>query len=433
METEQTGYTSYPISCHDIALQSVVTYGFIVDGHLHRLRLKNSLEKLIVNQWNILGARIGKNAQDRFEYRVPSAFNDEVEAFSFDSQTLSTPLSDHFQIPPPTSQPSLFTASPSVIFEPPAHLKHDHLSSYEKSSQPILHLQVMQFSADEKEKEKTSIGLTVPQCFCDAGGIREILSAWSSVLAKGGITEDIPTLADGMMLEKIEPEVASHEALDTLWTHHSLNEIPADAPSPSDEREVAKWMFMPTETLARLTRESQDELAADGYDVLVGEADVLLAWWTKTIYSTNSPDVQNSLLAVSIPLDLRSRLPAFANQTYLHNAIHMATHVLPSSSSVAEISLSQLALALRTTIRLATSEEITRALAYKTQTYYSTKDHSTVATLSPPGSEEFMLSNWLDMNWILEDSIDFRPALMGQDRSFTIVCDQRKGERAGRG
>jgi hypothetical protein len=67
MDREQTGFTTYPISCHDLeASQSATaTYGFIVDGLLHRLRLKNALERLVVGRWTILGAKIGKNKQVR--------------------------------------------------------------------------------------------------------------------------------------------------------------------------------------------------------------------------------------------------------------------------------------------------------------------------------------------------------------------------------
>ncbi|KAF8216202.1 hypothetical protein K438DRAFT_631067 [Mycena galopus ATCC 62051] len=251
--------TSRPIFCPN---QSVVTYGFIVDGHLHRLRLKNSLETL-VNHWNILGARIVKDTQSLFEYHIPSTFGDEVEAFTFDSEVLSTPLSDRFEIPPPTAEPSIFTPSPSTIFQPPIHLRHDCLSQYESASQPILHLQIVQFS-----DEKTSVGLTVPRCFCDAGGMKEILSAWSSILAKGGITENIPAVIQDRMALENEREDDSDTPLPS--------QVSLAHPDEESKKET-RWLFMPSETLVKLTRECRDDLALQGCDVQVDETDVLLA------------------------------------------------------------------------------------------------------------------------------------------------------------
>ncbi|KAF7339440.1 hypothetical protein MSAN_02158200 [Mycena sanguinolenta] len=266
-----TGYASHPISCHDLIFQSVVTYGFVVDGHLHRLRLKNSLERLIVvHQWNILGSRIGKGPQGVFEYRVPSAFNDEVEPFTFDSQVLSTPLSDHFRIPNATADPAIFTPSSATIFQPLAHLRRDCLSEYESSSQPILHLQIIQFA-----DEKTAVGLTVPRCFCDVWGMKKILSAWSSILASGEITANIPVLVeDTMILEKLQPEIASQ-----IRNHFHPTQLPADTSADEERENIPRWLFMPAETLAKLTRECKAELGSESDKV--NETDVLLAWWAK--------------------------------------------------------------------------------------------------------------------------------------------------------
>ncbi|KAJ7038154.1 hypothetical protein C8F04DRAFT_370422 [Mycena alexandri] len=315
----QTEYTSHAISCHDLPFQSIVTYGFIVDGHLHRLRLRNTLEKLIVERWNILGARIGKDAQGRFEYRVPSVFNDEIEAFTFDNDALATPLADHFQIPAPTLEPSMFTPSASTIFQPPGHLRHDHVSRYESLGQPILHLQIVQFS-----DEKTSVGLTVPACFCDSWGMKELLSAWSSVLAKGGNTEDVPALIeDTMILENIAPEVVSDGTPGSL----SIHRAPSEPLTDSRNESCARGLFMPAEVLVKMTEECRTELTAEADEVGVDEEDVLLAWLVKRLYSTDLPDRP---LAVSIPVNLRDKLPALANRVYLHNAIHMTTRLFQS-------------------------------------------------------------------------------------------------------
>ncbi|KAJ6575154.1 hypothetical protein B0H19DRAFT_629940 [Mycena capillaripes] len=185
---------------------------------------------------------------------------------------LSSPLHDNFQIPARTAQPSIFTPSPSTIFQPPAHLRHDHLSFYESSSQPILHLQIVQFL-----DEKTSIGLTIPECFCDAGGMKEILAAWSSILVKGGNTAGLPAIVeDTKILEKIVPEISSDEAPRSLWKHNLPSQLDA-----SFDEEDTRWLFMPAETLAKLTQGCRDELALGTDQVQVSEGDVLLAWWAK--------------------------------------------------------------------------------------------------------------------------------------------------------
>ncbi|KAJ6519857.1 hypothetical protein C8R45DRAFT_953006 [Mycena sanguinolenta] len=395
-------YTSYPIPCHDL-FQSVVTYGFVVDGLLHRLRLKNSLERL-VRHWIILGARIGKDSQGVFEYRVPSAFNDEVEAFTFDSQVLSSPLSDHFRIPPATPEPSIFTPSSATIFQPPAHLRRDCLSQYESASQPILHLQIVQFS-----DEKTSVGFTIPRCFCDAWGMKEILSTWSSILASGEITADVPGLVeDTMVLEKVHPQFRNH--------FHS-GQLPADTFTEEDCEIIPRWLFMPTETLANLTRACRDQLGSESDKI--NQTDVLLAWWAKVVYSTNLCGIQYPPLQVSIHLHLRTQLSASTHKAHLHNAVHMATHTFSSSSSLAEMPLPQLALTFGKTILSVTSQEVTHGLAH------STNDHSVVA---PPSSEEFVLNT----DCALEDCIDFRPALMDRiDASQSFASGRVTGRRRG--
>lgn len=193
---------------------------------------------------------------------------------------MSTPLVDHFQLPTPTAQPSIFVPSASTIFEPPAHLRHSNLSLYESSSQPILHLQVVQFS-----DEKTSVGLTIPQCFCDAGGMKEILSAWSCILSKGGIADNVPAIVeDTVILEKIVPEIGGNDAPapKSLWTHYLPSQVPANSSDENSEADT-RWLFMPAETLTEMTRECRDELTSgtERSDIQVSEAEVLLAWWVK--------------------------------------------------------------------------------------------------------------------------------------------------------
>jgi hypothetical protein len=81
----------------------------------------------------------------------------------------------------------------------------------------------------------------------------------------------------------------------------------------------------------------------------------------------------------------------------------------------------------------ATSLEIAHTLAYKTQIYYhSTDGHSTFATHVQPGSENFVLSNWLDMDWALEDCIDFRPALMDRINLSQSFATKRVGKGGAR-
>ncbi|KAJ7501414.1 hypothetical protein B0H11DRAFT_2373677 [Mycena galericulata] len=150
------------------------------------------------------------------------------------------------------------------------------------------------------------------------------------------------------------------------------------------------------------------------------------------VYSTKHPKAQLPPLAVCVPLNLRDRLPALANPIYLHNAIHMSTHIFPSSASLAQITRPQLALTFRRTVLLATTQEITQTLMHKTQLYYSTVNRSTVATHFPPGAEEFVLCNWLDMTWASEDWLDFQPAVMDKiDMSQSF--QSRRGMGRGRG
>ncbi|KAJ7487625.1 hypothetical protein B0H11DRAFT_1102798 [Mycena galericulata] len=409
-----------------------MTYGFVVDGRLHRLRLKDTLEKLISSHWKILGARIGKDKQGQYEYRVPSIFNEETEPMTFDYQIFSTPLSNHFQMPLPTAEPSVFPPSSSTIFQPPPHLRQEDLSLYESVAQPVLHLQIAQFS-----DEKTSVGLTIPHCFCDAQGMKEILAAWSNIMSNAGSVPDI--VDDPRILEKVSAEVAGQDdgLPGSLWAHH-IPGVPATTSysndlSSEEVQEESRWIFMPAEFLARMTQECRDELKlCTEYDVEVSEWDVLVAWWAKAVYSTKHPKAQLPPLAVCVPLNLRDRLPALANPIYLHNAIHMSTHIFPSSASLAQITRPQLALTFRRTVLLATTQEITQTLMHKTQLYYSTVNRSTVATHFPPGAEEFVLCNWLDMTWASEDWLDFQPAVMDKiDMSQSF--QSRRGMGRGRG
>lgn len=156
------------------------------------------------------------------------------------------------------------------------------MSLYESAFQPILHLQIAQFS-----DEKTSIGLTIPNCF-DVWGMKEILAAWSNIL--GGSLDKVPEIVDDTkILEKVEPEVAGDDdrppAAGSLWTHY-LSKRPAPTSSnehPSEElEEDSRWIFMPAELLAQMTQECGDELNAAGKEGdEVSEGDVLLAWWAK--------------------------------------------------------------------------------------------------------------------------------------------------------
>ncbi|KAK7064200.1 hypothetical protein R3P38DRAFT_3165215 [Favolaschia claudopus] len=415
MDAKTSLYTSHRISCHDAFFETVVTYGLIVDGHLHRLRLKNTLETL-VNQWKILGARISRDLQGNLEYRVPSTFNDDIEAFTFDSEILSTPLSDHYQIPLAPASPSLVTPSPATIFQPPVHLRRSCLSQYEALFQPILHLQIVQSSDDEK----TSVGLTLPRCFCDMWGMKEIFSAWSRILENSD--DSVPLLIeDTTILEKIE--WTSEERPRSLWKHQITGQSQTDALDVAQEQseEGATWLFIPVETLtsSRRVLELESEEKID-------DMDILFAWWLKETYVKSVPQAQHAPVAVSVPLNLRGRLDLLAEGIYHHNAFHMATHVFPSPASLAENSLAQLVLTLRRSILSVDAQEIAHALAYKTQNYNAASGYLNVAHF-PPGSENVTFWN---MDWLCDGFIDFRPALLDRIDSSQSFAARRV---AGRG
>jgi hypothetical protein len=115
--------------------------------------------------------------------------------------------------------------------------------------------------------------------------MKEILSAWSCILSKGGIADNVPAIVeDTVILEKIVPEIGGNDAPapKSLWTHYLPSQVPANSSDENSEADT-RWLFMPAETLTEMTRECRDELTSgtERSDIQVSEAEVLLAWWVK--------------------------------------------------------------------------------------------------------------------------------------------------------
>ncbi|RSH83804.1 hypothetical protein EHS25_005419 [Saitozyma podzolica] len=510
-----------------------MTYGFLLSGIADPGRLKSALEEL-VRRWPLLGSTIVRREDGRYAY-LPWSPLSPAPPITFQTHHSSLPSTSVCPLPRPTPRPSIQNISTAPLFRPPPELHHSHFDSYAHTSppQPIVHLQVNTYADDT-----SAVSVTMPHCFADAGGVREILAAWVGVL-KG---EQVPmTGMDTLFLENIGSGSGSGSGKgvdeDALRADRSGGAARRDWIdwNQADSERTTRWIFVPNDYLSRLKHECTAELrereaaqrdygdnagrsasrtrgdaggvkdpsgamgvegvadkegaeavkgaeVANGAEVAkdaienpgqwVSEGDVLLAWWLKTVYSTSEassssnttsctdhigipkpspisdtdsntdldtyaktdntlsnshtdsgptshpvvppvPPVPRVPLAVHIPMDLRNRLSSLP-QPYLHNALHSASLIFPSSATIADLSLTDLALLSRQAIRSATSARMREALAYKN---YITRRYpggeKTVAGW-PQHAERCTLSNWLKMDWAGE-WMDFGPAMIRQE------------------
>lgn len=146
------------------------------------------------------------------------------------------------------------------VFLPPAHLAQSNISGYVFTQQPILHLQITHTS------NGTAVGLTIPHCFADAGGMKEIISAWTTVLRQGSLKD---LNEDTLFLEHINAPI--DEVPPGLWLHDTI--VPL-APGQAE----ARWIFVPDDILASMKESCMKEL---GEGQWVSKGDVLYAWLVK--------------------------------------------------------------------------------------------------------------------------------------------------------
>ncbi|KAK8870113.1 hypothetical protein IAR55_000683 [Kwoniella newhampshirensis] len=415
-----TTWSRHRVSCHDTPIRSILTYGFLVDGVLDGQVLKTSFEKL-VERWPILGSRAAKDDDDNLIWLTPTRFSPCVPHFTFSHRTSP----DHFVPSQPTRTPSTHLPSPEMkeIFNPPAELHHPSIEGYIESSQPIFHLQIT--SSEKKKKKKTAIGLTVPHCFCDAGGMKSILSAWSEVMREGGVEGVGDVEEDTLFLEKIgmkDERVKGEGTLPkSMWIHDIPDEPiqtqagPLPAPRGGNRGE-GRWVIVPNVWLRELKRRCMNEIGDQGW---VSEGDVLYAWWAKMVYSekSQSDSTSDRSLVLTIPMDLRPRLLELSARPYLHNAVAPTVLVYPSHSAFRSQSVANIAKQIREAINSHTEDEIRQTLRIKTELAITSRDKKKMATHFPPDADRMTVSNWLKMRWPSkgqapsETWLDFSPAL----------------------
>jgi hypothetical protein len=314
---------------------------------------------------------------DKLEIHVPKPCSSDRSVINFSKIAYESCIDDHplaSKLPRPTTEPSLqanhgdfktFGISPDA-----PHTIDDYLTK----DVPQLTLHVVSFL------DATLVSLTWPHISCDGVGLRDLVEAWSLVLA-GDEDKVLPMLSavtdDPMKTAGLDPKFQDKHILEDkhlrgwrmlVWGLHYLLDIlwwP---------RMETRTVYLPRSAVKKMRSQAMDSLAAaahrrdaDSPVPFVSDGDVVAAWISR-MAAKELPETSTRSVVIMTPIDMRGRVPSVfpAKETegvYILNAAPILSTLINAKDMVSkDEGLGNTAKAMRDTLMTQTSEAQIHAL-----------------------------------------------------------------------
>ncbi|OBT78162.1 hypothetical protein VF21_02754 [Pseudogymnoascus sp. 05NY08] len=382
---------------------------FVLNDHLDEEILRNSLDTLIRDHWQKLGARFAPRRDDgQLEYHLPLTFDDNYALFNWTSKQYDHSLEKVPSFPRPTAPEKGIALLPHIRtieewFRPadwPLECERDELDK------PLIYAQVSLFV------DATVIALSVPHVFGDQLGLANIVKAWMGII--GGVTpppmvgikDDI--FANMKDYADYPPQDVKRKGRVAVrrWGEYPLVILGLIPELIRDRVEDAYTVFIPVPLVESLRERYGKELAEKyGENPGITNGDIvsgILLKFTRMGYELPK------MLSFSQTVNIRGRLPQLDQNrdAFVHNALAYSTARFPMSRSTP---LSEIAYHTRKAIIEATDpQDIGISIAVMQEMVRRGQGSHIIR----PFEKSYFVTNW-SAAW---RGLDFSPAVKEDER-----------------
>ncbi|KAM4056683.1 transcriptional regulator sdnM [Hirsutella rhossiliensis] len=387
-------------------------------------KLHQSLARLLErgDGWRKLRGRIRLNQRDKLEIHVPQPSTPERPALTFSHVSFETSIDEHplaSKLPRPTQSPSLQANHgdfKSLGISPNAPRTID---DYLTTDAPQLSLHIVSFT------DATLVSLTWPHISSDGVGLRDLVEAWSLILA-GHDDKVLPMMTacteDPMATAGLDPNFQEKHILEKhhmkgwrilVWGLRYLLDI-------------VWWPRMETRTVY-LPREACEKMRTDAMASLqaaarhgpgmptpfISDGDAIAAWISCMAAKELSASSTRSVVILT-PVDVRSRMPSLfpVKQTegvYILNAAPIVSTIINAQDMLSgDDAIAKTAQCLRRSLRVQTSEGQLHALNRHER--ISIAENGLPAFFGDMSSFVVILSNMTKAQFV--EKLDFGPAVI---------------------
>ncbi|KAF7361576.1 hypothetical protein MSAN_01191600 [Mycena sanguinolenta] len=394
------GFRIIPCTGVDLFLRHrMAPMGLIINARLDPSIMEATLWTLVEHKFPRAGARVACR-NGIYELQIPDVFDIRNPPFVFTVE--NHPEMYHRDGRPEiplglTGSKPCVTPDPELawLFQNPTCPRS--LDDFIRSNVPSVHIYVTVFD------DLTFLGFLAPHIMIDGIGIVTLLDAWTR-LVRG---DDIDTIRgmewDAQPLAHFSSGPVKSDVPRGFFRPSSplgLQETQEATPDELDPKDIPRFKIM-------------DELQAQGSVECVGSADVLSAWWLKTVYGDRRL-TDHTPIHIHMYRNLRD-MPIFANDAplakpYIHNLI-LTSAVLPIPASAFQTeSLGALALRIRRSIVAYNSDLEAICADLRWMCAGSGSNALEVLHWCPPGAEWVLQTN-LRFGKLAE--LDFSGAVVG--------------------
>ncbi|KFY92834.1 hypothetical protein V498_04711 [Pseudogymnoascus sp. VKM F-4517 (FW-2822)] len=382
---------------------------FVLNDQLDEEILRNSLDTLIRNHWQKLGARFTTRRDDGWiEYHLPLTFDDNYALFNWTSKQYDHSIDKIPSFPRPPAPEKGIVLLPHLRtieewFRPadwPIECERDELDK------PLIYAQVSLFA------DATVIAISVPHVLGDQLGLANIIKAWLGII--GGVTpppmvgikDDI--FANMKDYADYPPQDVKRKgrAVVRTWWEYPLVILGLIPELIRDRVEDSYTLFIPVPLVESLRERYGKELAGKyGENPSITNGDVvsaILLKFSRMGYETPQ------MLSLSQTVNIRGRLPELDQNrdAFIHNSLAYGTARFPMSRSTP---LSEIAYRTRKAIIEATDP---RDIGISIAVMREMVRRRQPAHIIRPFERSFHVTNWSGA-W---RGLDFSPAVKKDER-----------------
>ncbi|KPM44900.1 hypothetical protein AK830_g1651 [Neonectria ditissima] len=290
----------------------VVTWTLRFNDVLDADKLHTSLLKLLdIGDWRKIGGRLRLKDNGELEIYVPRPFTAERPAATYSHQTLAVDIEDHplaKTLPKATERASIQAGPAGFRAFAARDDAPETLDDFIHHDTPQLSLHITSFN------DATLVALSWPHTLMDVMGQQALLHAWSLVVA-GREAEVLPMLGareDAVCAAADACDVKEEFKMGKLrlrgWTMLAFG-LRFAWDLLWNQVVETRTVYLPKSAVASLRRQAEDDLdvADDGSKPFVSDGDVLTAWATRAIASSQPQPRPVALLHV---VNARFRLPS---------------------------------------------------------------------------------------------------------------------------
>ncbi|KAF5845871.1 hypothetical protein GGP41_008359 [Bipolaris sorokiniana] len=343
----------------NVVMEASYRFDDVLDVNRLRLALHRLMQR---DGWKKLGARIRQNKQKKLEYILPCKYDDKRPPFLWLHEKFEQSIAEH----PKASQLPRASHTPKIHEDPhlmQSFLHHSgrprKLADWLNSDNPPLSFKILSF------QDATILSISWPHCVFDGIGRAAFMNAWLAELNGLAIPEFVGFDHDPMSLLIGEVPGERYVLRSQMLTGYRLfffvlRTIFDLILQPKSEPRILQ---IPDRFLQKLKQEAVADLSKErkgGDAVFVSNGDVLLAWWARTVVSSQNLAVSRPV-AIGTALNLRKALEKdLPSGTFVGNAVSTAFAFL-TAHELATIPLGSIALRIRRAIQQQRTTEQVKA------------------------------------------------------------------------